>query len=85
MQKVEEACANSFGQNFCRDSTLPVCNVRLPALSSSKLHNADSAFTQLFPGFKYNDSGLKSCVLEGIPLKNGNHLGNLGSLHWIWL
>lgn len=37
---------------------------------------------QLFPGFKYNDSNLKSCILEGIPLKNGNHLGNLGSLQW---
>lgn len=46
--------------NFCRDSTLPICN--------------------LFPGFSYADPSQLSCVLTGIPLKHGKHLGNLGSI-----
>jgi len=54
--------STQFGNfhNFCRDSTLPVCN--------------------LFPGFKYDNPNLKSCVLEGLPLKHGKHLANLGSI-----
>jgi hypothetical protein len=49
--------------NFCKDSTLPVCN--------------------LFPGYSYADSSgfAGGCELVGIPLKNGRHLGNLGSSH----
>ncbi|KAI1130312.1 chitin synthase III catalytic subunit [Nemania abortiva] len=54
--------STNFGnfENFCRDSTLPVCNV----LTNS--HN------------QIGDWG--GCVLQGIPLKNGQHLGNLGSI-----
>ncbi|KAJ2983529.1 hypothetical protein NUW58_g4626 [Xylaria curta] len=47
-------------QDFCRDSTLPVCNV----LSNSH--------TQVGPW--------GGCVLTGIPLRDGQHLGNLGSI-----
>jgi len=56
--------STQFGNfyNFCRDSTLPVCN--------------------LFPGFSYdnNASFAGTCQLVGIPLKDGRHLGNLGSI-----
>ncbi|KAI0506623.1 chitin synthase III catalytic subunit [Xylaria bambusicola] len=54
--------STNFGnfEDFCRDSTLPVCNV----LSNS-----------------HNQRGLwGGCELTGIPLKNGQHLGNLGSI-----
>ncbi|KAI0875397.1 chitin synthase III catalytic subunit [Hypoxylon argillaceum] len=54
--------STKFGdfEDFCRDSTLPVCNV----LTSS--HN------------QIGEWG--GCVLKGISLKNGEHLGNLGSI-----
>ncbi|KAI1196010.1 chitin synthase III catalytic subunit [Nemania serpens] len=54
--------STKFGnfEDFCRDSTLPVCNVL------SKSHNQIGAWG--------------GCVLKGIPLKNGEHLGNLGSI-----
>ncbi|KAI1298637.1 chitin synthase III catalytic subunit [Xylaria venustula] len=54
--------STQFGnfENFCRGSTLPVCNV----LSNS--HN------------QLGDWG--GCELTGIPLKNGEHLRNLGSI-----
>ncbi|KAI3341268.1 chitin synthase III catalytic subunit [Ustulina deusta] len=54
--------STNFGnfEDFCRDSTLPVCNV----LSDS--HN------------QLGDWG--GCELKGIALKNGEHLGNLGSI-----
>ncbi|KAI0402391.1 chitin synthase III catalytic subunit [Xylaria palmicola] len=54
--------STKFGnfEDFCRDSTLPVCNV----LTAS--HN------QVGPW--------GGCVLRGITLKNGEHLGNLGSI-----
>ncbi|KAI3327654.1 chitin synthase export chaperone [Xylariaceae sp. AK1471] len=54
--------STNFGnfEDFCRDSTLPVCNV----LTHS--HN------------QVGDWG--GCVLRGISLKNGQHLGNLGSI-----
>ncbi|KAI0433260.1 chitin synthase III catalytic subunit [Xylaria sp. FL1042] len=54
--------STNFGnfEDFCRDSTLPVCNV----LSNS--HN------------QLGDWG--GCQLTGIALKNGQHLGNLGSI-----
>ncbi|KAI0809514.1 chitin synthase III catalytic subunit [Xylaria sp. FL0064] len=54
--------STNFGnfEDFCRGSTLPVCNV----LSNS--HN------------QVGDWG--GCQLTGIPLKNGQHLGNLGSI-----
>ncbi|KAI1187855.1 chitin synthase III catalytic subunit [Nemania serpens] len=54
--------STKFGnfEDFCRDSTLPVCNVL------TKSHD------------QIGDWG--GCVLTGIPLKNGQHLGNLGSI-----
>ncbi|KAH8593255.1 chitin synthase III catalytic subunit [Bisporella sp. PMI_857] len=56
--------STQFGNfhDFCRDSTLPICN--------------------LFPGFSYdNPSGYEGhCFLTGISLKDGKHLGNLGSI-----
>ncbi|KAI8955890.1 chitin synthase III catalytic subunit [Xylaria longipes] len=54
--------STNFGnfEDFCRDSTLPVCNV----LTES--HN------QIGPW--------GGCVLRGIPLTSGQHLGNLGSI-----
>ncbi|KAI0536906.1 chitin synthase III catalytic subunit [Xylaria digitata] len=53
--------STKFGnfEDFCRDSTLPVCNVL------SRTHNQD---------------GWDGCELKGIPLRNGEHLGNLGSI-----
>ncbi|KAI5863400.1 chitin synthase III catalytic subunit [Durotheca rogersii] len=45
---------------FCRDSTLPVCNVL------SETQNQQGQWG--------------GCQLRGIPLPNGNHLGNLGSI-----
>ncbi|KAG4426413.1 hypothetical protein IFR04_000295 [Cadophora malorum] len=54
--------STQFGNfhDFCRDSTLPICNI--------------------FPGFTYsNPSGFEGgCVLTGISLGGGRHLGNLG-------
>ncbi|KAH9908048.1 chitin synthase III catalytic subunit [Xylariomycetidae sp. FL2044] len=51
----------NFG-DFCRDSTLPICNV----LSDAR--------TQRGPWKE------GACVLQGIPLSNGQYLGNLGSI-----
>jgi len=55
--------STQFGDfhDFCRDSTLPVCN----------LFN---------PPFHNNSASYGGCVLTGISLKNGEHLGNLGSI-----
>ncbi|KAE8449708.1 hypothetical protein EG329_007483 [Mollisiaceae sp. DMI_Dod_QoI] len=56
--------STQFGNfhNFCRDSSLPICNI--------------------FPGFSYENSTsfAGGCQLTGIPLSNGRHLGNLGSI-----
>ncbi|KAK0634803.1 chitin synthase III catalytic subunit [Bombardia bombarda] len=54
--------STQFGnfENFCRDSTLPVCNV----LSDS--HDQTGPWN--------------GCALTGIPLSDGRHLGNLGSI-----
>ncbi|GAP85534.2 putative chitin synthase export chaperone [Rosellinia necatrix] len=52
--------AFSLGSDFCRDSTLPVCNV------------LTTDHSQIGPW--------GGCVLKGIPLKGGEHLGNLGSI-----
>ncbi|KAI8630920.1 chitin synthase III catalytic subunit [Xylariaceae sp. FL1651] len=54
--------STKFGnfEDFCRDSTLPVCNV----LAST--HNQTGPWG--------------GCELQGIPLNNGQHLGNLGSI-----
>ncbi|KAI1432466.1 chitin synthase III catalytic subunit [Xylaria sp. CBS 124048] len=54
--------STNFGnfEDFCRDSTLPVCNV----LSDS--HNQNGPWG--------------GCMLKGIQLKNGQHLGNLGTI-----
>ncbi|KAI1323809.1 chitin synthase III catalytic subunit [Xylariaceae sp. FL0255] len=56
--------STKFGnfEAFCRDSTLPVCNVL------SNTHNQDGP---------WNAGG---CTLLGLSLKNGEHLGNLGSI-----
>ncbi|KAI1844163.1 hypothetical protein JX265_002936 [Neoarthrinium moseri] len=57
--------STQFGnfEAFCRDSTLPVCNL----LSSN--HNQSG-----------NWSAEATCELTGIPLSNGQHLENLGSI-----
>ncbi|KEZ43071.1 hypothetical protein SAPIO_CDS5154 [Scedosporium apiospermum] len=57
--------STEFGnfEKFCRDSTLPVCNVL------SEFHNQTGPWD--------TDT---SCQLKGIPLSNGRHLGNLGSI-----
>ncbi|KAH7040524.1 chitin synthase III catalytic subunit [Microdochium trichocladiopsis] len=54
--------STQFGnfENFCRDSTLPVCNVL------SELHNQTGPWG--------------GCELKGIPLNNGQFLGNIGSI-----
>lgn len=49
--------------NFCRDSTLPVCNL------------FSEAFDKGGPGY-YTNGG---CELTGIPLSGGRHLRNLGT------
>ncbi|MCJ1399562.1 hypothetical protein MMC11_002764 [Xylographa trunciseda] len=50
----------NFG-NFCRDSTLPICNIFTNSLARG-------------------GQGFGSCQLTGIPLANGQHLRNLGSI-----
>lgn len=66
-------------QSFCRDSTLPVCNVSL--LSSLLQGRNDTDVRQLFeknnqpPGLNYG-----GCVLYGIHLSSGRYLANLGSI-----
>ncbi|KAB5582739.1 chitin synthase export chaperone [Coniochaeta sp. 2T2.1] len=54
--------STQFGnfETFCRDSTLPVCN--------------------LLSTFHSQQGPWGGCQLTGIPLKNGKHLGNLGSI-----
>ncbi|KAK3943459.1 chitin synthase export chaperone [Diplogelasinospora grovesii] len=54
--------STQFGNfdNFCRDSTLPVCNVLSPTASQT--------------------GPWGGCELTGIPLSNGQRLGNLGSI-----
>ncbi|KAI1825116.1 chitin synthase III catalytic subunit [Xylaria intraflava] len=54
--------STNFGnfEDFCRDSTLPICNVLT--------HSHDQ------------NGPWRGCELKGIPLKNGQHLGNLGSI-----
>jgi hypothetical protein len=60
--------STQFGNfhNFCLDSTLPICN--------------------LFDGFSYKNNASyvaaapKGCQLTGIPLSEGRHLGNIGSI-----
>jgi len=59
--------STQFGNfdNFCRDSTLPICNL-FPGYND-------------YP--KAFDGGLEvGCTLTGIALKHGKHLGNLGSI-----
>jgi hypothetical protein len=53
--------------------------VSQPHLESRRIELLTPHPQQLFPGFKYSDPNLKSCILEGISLKHGKHLGNLGS------
>jgi len=54
--------STQFGkfENFCRDSTLPVCNLFSPE------HNQNGPWG--------------GCELRGIPLNNGQYLGNIGSI-----
>ncbi|KAH6621039.1 chitin synthase III catalytic subunit [Chaetomium sp. MPI-SDFR-AT-0129] len=54
--------STKFGNfnEFCRDSTLPVCNIL------SETNNQTGPWL--------------GCELTGIPLSNGQHLGNLGSI-----
>ncbi|KAL8950527.1 MAG: hypothetical protein Q9222_003437 [Ikaeria aurantiellina] len=61
--------STQFGnfQNFCRDSTLPVCNL----FSQWRERQAQS------PG---QLQGYGRCELVGIGLSGGRHLGNIGKL-----
>ncbi|KAL8813197.1 MAG: hypothetical protein Q9223_007099 [Gallowayella weberi] len=61
--------STQFGnfQNFCRDSTLPVCNLFAPWRDRS-----DIMFGQL--------QGYDGCQLSGIGLSGERHLGNIGSI-----
>ncbi|KAL8648158.1 MAG: hypothetical protein Q9210_005152 [Variospora velana] len=61
--------STQFGNfnNFCRDSTLPVCN-----LFSPWRERPENLFGQL--------QGYGRCELLGIGLSRGRHLGNLGSI-----
>lgn len=58
--------------NFCRDtgsihSTLPVCNLFYESPARGGPNPGDG-------------TGFGGCNLQGIPLKNGQHLANLGSI-----
>jgi hypothetical protein len=69
-------------QNFCRDSTLPVCNVCLlcsALLPSISMTDNAQLFTKNIqpPGIGYEPG---ACVLRGIHLSNGRYLANLGSI-----
>ncbi|KAI1953985.1 hypothetical protein LOZ57_000327 [Ophidiomyces ophidiicola] len=60
--------STQFGKfdNFCRDTTLPICNI---FVDNNQPPNAK------FGG----------CPLTGIPLSNGRHLANLGSILFCFL
>ncbi|MCJ1451435.1 hypothetical protein MMC28_001772 [Mycoblastus sanguinarius] len=62
--------STAFGNfhNFCRDSTLPVCNL----FSESP--------TQQSKGSQLEGAGFGGCALTGITLSNGRNLSNLGSI-----
>lgn len=88
------AVANSVQQDFCKDSTLPVCNVsqirNIPGnlmsyhywrLLSREAIPLISITLQLFSGPRHDQNGpWGGCQLKGIPLSNGRHLANLGSI-----
>ncbi|KAK4690840.1 hypothetical protein P7C71_g6038, partial [Lecanoromycetidae sp. Uapishka_2] len=59
--------STQFGNfhNFCRDSTLPVCNLFLESPTQSNT------------GSQLEGAGFKGCALTGIALKNGRNLSNL--------
>ncbi|KAI4242688.1 MAG: hypothetical protein L6R40_003909 [Gallowayella cf. fulva] len=61
--------STQFGNfhNFCRDSTLPVCNLFTPWRN-----RPEQLFGQL--------QGFDRCELSGIGLSRGRHLGNIGSI-----
>lgn len=61
--------STQFGNfnNFCRDSTLPVCNLFNPWRNRGQ-----EMFGQL--------QGYDGCQLSGIALPGGRHLGNIGSI-----
>ncbi|KAL8971072.1 MAG: hypothetical protein Q9183_001220 [Haloplaca sp. 2 TL-2023] len=61
--------STQFGNfnNFCRDSTLPVCNLFNPWRD-----RPDELIGEL--------QGYDGCQLSGIGLSGGRHLGNLGSI-----
>ncbi|KAI0137360.1 chitin synthase III catalytic subunit [Xylariales sp. AK1849] len=62
MKHTRTTANNTIGkQAFCRDSTLPICN-----LLSNPNHNQTGPWG--------------GCELRGIPLSNGQILGNLGSI-----
>ncbi|KIV87071.1 hypothetical protein PV11_02642 [Exophiala sideris] len=53
-------------QDFCRDSTLPICNI----LTTNNQP----------PGSGYTGVDGAGCVLNGISLSHGRHLANVGSI-----
>ncbi|KAI9894627.1 MAG: hypothetical protein M1814_001983 [Vezdaea aestivalis] len=72
--------STQFGNfhNFCRDSTLPVCNVRINILFGVITGiKADNLSLQLFNEGTATE-GFGGCSLTGIPLSNNRQLANLG-------
>ncbi|RDA93208.1 hypothetical protein CP533_3176 [Ophiocordyceps camponoti-saundersi (nom. inval.)] len=66
--------STDFGkfEGFCRDATLPVCNV-------SMLNRREN--NRSVPTDHHNQDGpWGGCRLTGIPLSDDRHLGNLGSI-----
>ncbi|KAK5071501.1 hypothetical protein LTR64_004720 [Lithohypha guttulata] len=61
--------STQFGnfQNFCRDSTLPICNILIPRGEANQP-----------PGQAY--LGIDACVLQGIGLGGNRNLANLGAI-----
>ena len=89
---MSTASANDYAQDFCRDSTLPICNVCRVTLRLSKFlpitefGNANcrsqlfsESPTQSGKGSQLNGAGeFGGCALTGISLKNEKNLANLG-------
>lgn len=61
--------STQFGnfQNFCRDSTLPICNLLIPRGQPNQPPGQAYVYEQ-------------ACVLHGISLSGGRYLANLGTI-----
>lgn len=72
-------------QDFCRDSTLPVCNVseiflKPPYNGLEFSTNCIICGLQLFTNQTATDA-FGACDLTGIPLSGDRHLRNLGTIY----